>query len=915
MNKVFRLEGLDCANCARELEEMLEKLEGVTEVSLDFMTQKLHFTCNSEQTAEEVKRVCNSFEDVRVADDGNGGQKQEHSRTCGCGQKQEHSQTCGCGQKHEHAQGDGCGHKHEHSHDCECGYKHGHGKDHTAASSEVVAAEGMKKFELQLENIDCAACAAELEEQIAAIKGTAEVSLDFISQRLRFECADGTVVDEVKRTCNSFEEVRVAGEVKKSGNGGEKLKIEGLDCANCARELEEILNKLDGVTAAVDFVNMSVTLSAESASAREKAIYEINHFEDVKLVEEQPSKPPKKSLFREHLREIIQVIVSAVFFVPAIALYLAGGQTGVYVSYPLFAISFFSVGWEVIVNTGRNIAKGRIFDENFLMTLASVAAIVLGIVSGEGLYEGVAVMFLYQLGELLQSVAVGSSRNSIAELMNLKSDTATLLKDGEQVVVKPEELYEGDIILIKAGEKVPVDGVIVKGETALDMRSLNGESLPVQAVVGQEILSGAVNLTGAIEVQVLRKYTDSAVAKILDLVENSTAKKAKPEKFISKFAKYYTPAVCAAALVVAAIVPTIICAVAGVFTWDTYADWISRALSFLVISCPCALVISVPLSYFGGIGRCAKFGILVKGATSLDSLSSCTVAAFDKTGTITEGSFAIISSDSAEAEQLAAAAEQFSTHPIAAAFRDVETPYRVTAAEEIAGRGVKCVADGMQVLCGNARLLRDNGVEFVEKHSEYTLIHVAADGRYLGCVEIGDSVKADAKAALAELKAQGVQKLVMLTGDNSARAEAVAKQVGLDAFEAGLLPDGKLECAQKLREEGKLIYVGDGINDAPVMAAADCSVSMGKVGSDAAIEASDIVLVTDNLLLLPKARRISRGTRSIVFQNIIGSLVVKFAVMVLGVAIASFPLILAVVADVGVMLVAVLNSMRTKLIK
>ena len=773
---------------------------------------------------------------------------------------------------------------------------------------------------LELKGLDCAACAAELEELISKVEGVSGASVDFVGQKARFFCESEEALSRVIGCCNGFEDVKVVNVISEGcgvraaqADAGEKIKIKGLCCANCARELEGMLNGTEGVTAAVDFMNMSITLKAESAAARERAIHLITHFEDVKIVDGAPEKP--KGLFRRHLRAVVQLIISAVFFVPALVLNLAGGKIGVIVSYPLFAVSYLSVGWEVLFNTAKNVVKGRVFDENFLMTVASVAAIVLGVVSGDGIYEGVAVMLLYQLGELLQSMAVGSSRDSIAKLMDLKSDTATVIRGGEHVTVKPEELEVGDIMLIKAGEKVPADGIVVKGESSLDMRSLNGESLPADVREGQEILSGAINISKVLEVRVIRKYSDSAVAKILDLVENSTAKKAAPEKFITKFAKYYTPAVCAAALAVAALVPTIICAAGGLFAWETYSEWISKALSFLVISCPCALVISVPLTYFGGIGRCAKSGILAKGSTCLDELALSTVAAFDKTGTITEGAFKIIKSSSEEAVQIAAAAEKYSSHPIAVAFSSVTSGYSAENAEEVAGRGVKCTIGGKAALCGNAVMMRENGVEIEQADSIYTVIYVALDGRFVGSIEIGDGVKPGAKRAIAALKEQGVAYCTMLTGDTPARAAAVAKEVGLDGYEAGLLPDGKLKSAEELKKRGKLIYVGDGINDAPVMAAADCAVSMGKVGSDAAIEASDIVLVTDNLELLPKGKRIARGTRSIVFQNIIGSLAVKLAVMVLGISVPGFPLILAVAADVGVMLLAVLNAMRTKLIK
>lgn len=775
-----------------------------------------------------------------------------------------------------------------------------------------VVEEPARKRELKLEGLDCAACAAELEELIAKIEGVSSASVDFVGQKVRFECDSDVAVQKVKDCCNNFEEVKV---IEEPATSGTKLKIKNLCCANCGRELEEILNKVEGVNSAtVDFMNMTVTLDCADSAAYRRAVYEITHFEDVELDEGASTRKPK-GLFKAHLKEIICLIVSVVFFIPAIILNLAGGDVGVIISYPLFAVSYLSVGYEVLWNTVKNISRGRVFDENFLMTIASIGAIVLGVVWGDGLYEGVAVMILYQLGELLQSIAVGSSRNSITKLMDLKSESATLLKDGKQIVVKPEELEVGDIIVIKAGEKVPADGVIVRGESSLDMRSLNGESIPQDVREGQEILSGAINISKVIEVRVIRRYSDSAVAKILDLVENSTAKKAKPEKFITKFARYYTPAVCAAALVVAALVPTIICAVRGAFVWAEYSSWIYRALSFLVISCPCALVISVPLAYFGGIGRCAKSGILAKGSTCIDELAQVTVAAFDKTGTLTEGSFKVSSYSSEEALNLAAAAEKFSSHPIAAAFAGIDGGYEISSAEEIAGRGVKCVCGGQTLLVGNARMLEEGGVQFTPAQSIYTVAYVALGGEYVGYVEIGDGIKAGARQAIAALRAEGVNYCAMLTGDNPERAKAVAEEVGLDGFEAGLLPDGKLQRAEELKAKGKLLYVGDGINDAPVMAAADCAVSMGTVGSDAAIEASDIVLVTDNLELLPKGKKIAKCTRRLVFQNIIGSLAIKLAVMVISLSWSGFPLILAVVADVGVMLLAVLNSMRTKLIK
>lgn len=791
---------------------------------------------------------------------------------------------------------------------------------------------------IKIRGLDCANCARELEEELVKIEGVISAHVDFMGERVYFEGEDDAL-GAVVNCCNNFEEVKVIdfpegdkqisdadsshncsqsgacapADGDKRAEEGRKIKIENLCCANCGRELEEILNGIEGVEATVDFMNMTIVLKTADTQCYEKAVYEISHFEDVRIVD---GKPAKVGLLKEHIKSIISIIVGGVFFIPALILDLLNlGFAPDICAYVFYCVAYVAAGWQVILTTGKNLSKGRIFDENFLMTIASLGAIGLGIATGDGYMEGAAVMLLYQIGELLQSIAVGSSRRSISELMDLKSETATLLKDGGQVVVAPEDLKVGDTILIKAGEKVPVDCTITKGATSLDTKSLTGEAAPRDVQAGDEMLSGSININAVIEARVERAYENSAVSKILDLVENSTAKKAKSEKFITKFAKYYTPSVVIAAVLIATIVPTAICAAGGAFGWGVYSGWIYKALSLLVISCPCALVISVPLTYFGGIGRCAKSGILVKGSTSLDSLAAAKIAAFDKTGTLTEGSFAVADFSSERALKLAACAEKYSSHPIAAAFTAVATEYEAADAEEIAGRGVRCTVDGKILLCGNAAFLEEAGVDFTPTESVSTLVYVALDGQYVGVIEIDDRIKEDAPQAIAQLKKQGVERTVMLTGDSEARAASVAGKVGVDEYKAALLPDGKLDEAAKLKESGALIYVGDGINDAPVMTVADCAVSMGKVGSDAAIEASDIVLVSDNLSILPEAKKVAKRTRSIVFQNIIGSLIVKFGIMALDVAIATFPMIIAIFADVGVMLLAVLNALRTKLIK
>ncbi|MCD8294539.1 MAG: cadmium-translocating P-type ATPase [Clostridia bacterium] len=771
----------------------------------------------------------------------------------------------------------------------------------------------MNDYTLQLTGLDCANCARELEEELERIPGVERAAVDFMGQKARLVCSEDAL-KEVKDCCNHFEDVQVVGDnaAVPTGPRVEKLKVKDLCCANCCRILEGDLNRIEGVEASVDFVNEHIMLRTDSENARAQAIYTITHFEDVKIVS--GNQHSKVSLAKEHKWDIIWIIVSVIFFVPPLVMDLVGmteqSLALKIVIYCLYGVAYLAAGWKVLVKTGKNISKGKIFDENFLMTIASLGAIVLGILEGDGFYEGVAVMLLYSIGELLQAVAVGSSRSSIAALMDLKSEHATLLVNGEQHIVAPEDVKEGDIILIKAGEKVPVDCRIIDGASSLDLKSLNGEPAPKDVKEGDEVLSGSINLNGVLEAVVVRAYKDSAVAKILELVENSSANKSKSEQFITKFAKYYTPIVCAIAVIVAVLVPTILCGVSTGFIWPTYEEWIHTALNFLVISCPCALVISVPLTYFCGIGACARLGILIKGATSLDALALAKVAAFDKTGTLTEGTFTITESTDDRTLQLAAAAEKFSTHPIAEAFKDIRTVISVDDVTELAGRGLKGTSDGKPLLCGNAKLLSENGVSFEPVQSEDTIIYVALDGKYMGFVAIGDTIRPESPEAVAALKAEGIEYTVMLTGDSSGRAENIAWKTGLDECMAGLLPDQKLEAAEKLKERGKLLYVGDGINDAPVMTTADCSVSMGKVGSDAAIEASDLVLISDKLSLIAKGRKIAKKTRSIMYENIIGSLVIKLAIMILALCISNFPLIIAIVADVGVMLLAVLNALR-----
>ena len=704
------------------------------------------------------------------------------------------------------------------------------------------------------------------------------------------------------------------------------LQLKGLDCANCARELEEEIGKIDGVSFAnIAFVNQKLTVEYTDDSVLTKIIDTANHFEEVKVIENTQSERVKS--FK---KEWLFIAVSAVLFAVGIILTeLVNYKLANIIGYIAFAYSYLLVGYPVLISTAKNIVKGRIFDENFLMTLASIGAVLIG-----EIFEGVAVMLLYQTGETLQGMAVRASRRNIVSLMDLKSEYATLLVSEEcchdcacghhhgehtkaQRQVSPETLRIGDTLLVKTGDKIPVDGVLLDEQATLDTKPLTGEPQPRTIHKQQELLSGCINIGAPFRMQVTRPYQDSAVSRILEMVENASTSKAKPEKFISKFAKYYTPIVCGIALFIALFVPLL----SGVIIenrlcFKDFTRWAQSALTFLVISCPCALVISVPLTYFSGIGSSAKQGVLIKGATYLDTLAKANVIALDKTGTLTEGNFtvcAVHTKEQSESEllSLVASIESASAHPIAKAFEKYEITHTVKDITEIAGRGIKASVQGETVLVGNAKLMQENGIEIQEIDSPYTVIYTAKNGVYLGCIEVGDKLRAETKSVVSTLKELGFSRIVMLTGDTPLRTEKIAKEVGVYEMNANLLPDEKLKKAEELKESGTLVYVGDGINDAPVMATSDIAVSMGKLGSAVAVETSDLVLISDNLSALPKCIKTARKTRKVVWPNVVFSIGMKVAFMILGV-IGVLPLYLAVFADVGVMLLAVGNSFRVR---
>ena len=617
---------------------------------------------------------------------------------------------------------------------------------------------------------------------------------------------------------------------------------------------------------------------------------------------------------KKQKKMLIRIIVAAVLIVLFSKLPIDG-----YVRFGLFMIPYLVIGYDILQKAFKGIRNKQVFDENFLMAVATVGAILLGDYS-----EGVAVMLFYQIGELFQSYAVGKSRRNISELMDIRPDYANIEVDGKLEQVDPDEVEIGTVIVVQPGEKVPIDGVIIDGVSTLNTSALTGESLPRDAKAGDEVISGCINMTGVLKIRTIREFGESTVSKILELVENSSSRKSKSENFISKFAKYYTPVVCYGALALAFIPPIVLLIMGKTTMWG---DWIYRALTFLVISCPCALVISIPLSFFAGIGGASNQGVLVKGSNYLETLAQTSYVVFDKTGTMTQGVFEVsgVHHNEISDEKLleyAALAECSSSHPIS---KSLQKAYgkpidrnRVTYIEEISGNGVTAKVDGISVAAGNAKLMKRLGISYQECHHVGTVIHMAVDGRYEGHILISDILKPHAKEAIAELKKAGIKKTVMLTGDSKRVADQVAKELGIGEVYSELLPADKVSKVEELlhqkSEKEKLAFVGDGINDAPVLSRADIGIAMGALGSDAAIEAADIVLMDDDPLKISKAIKIARKCIHIVYENIYFAIGIKILCLILG-ALGIANMWMAIFADVGVMIIAVLNAIRTLFVK
>lgn len=720
--------------------------------------------------------------------------------------------------------------------------------------------------------------------------------------------------------------------------------LKGLNCPNCAAKIERDAAASDEISSAsMNLMNESLTVDIVSGSAEdfEKKLTEIvlKYEPDVKVMLQTDKKKKTSVHTHDHSHEhshdhghehghdhehgdihasIFRFIAGAVIFAAGSVISSlsssSSSSSSYYLSLAIFIVSYLILGYDVIFRAVRNIIHGSIFDENFLMTLSTIGAFCIG-----EYQEAVAVMLFYQIGELFQDYSVRRSRRSITELMDIKSEFANVLRDGKLIRVSPDSVDINEIIVVKPGEKIPLDGVVTDGESSLNTSALTGESLPRDVKVGDNVLSGVINQSGALSIRVTKSYEDSTVANILELVENSASNKAKTENFITVFARYYTPSVVIASLLLATVPP--------LFFNGIWSEWLRRAMVFLVVSCPCALVVSVPLAFFGGIGAASKHGILVKGSNYLEALDKAETVVFDKTGTLTKGSFSVseispapdVTSD--ELLRIAAFAEYYSNHPIA---KSVVSAYgkeidsgKIENYREISGKGVCAEINGQNVLLGNAALLAENSISVNSSTSNGkgetngTLIYAAVNGKYAGSIQISDEIKKGSAAALAALKDAGVKRSIMLTGDNEKTAAAVSSALNIEEYHSELLPADKVAVFGSIKEQtvNKTVFVGDGINDAPVLAAADVGIAMGALGSDAAIEAADVVLMTDEVSGVATAIKIAHETKKIVIQNIVFSLAVKFAVLLLG-ALGKAGMWEAVFADVGVALLAVLNSMR-----
>ena len=772
------------------------------------------------------------------------------------------------------------------------------------------------KKELLLEGLDCANCAVKIEEEVKGINGVSSASINFVAKTLTIEAGNtgsiDNILDKTNRIVKKHEPDVVVKEKIISKPTKKIFLLIGLSCANCAAKIEKEISALPGVkSASVDFVSKKLTLEITHKRDLHRIIEQAAKIADriesgTKVVGADDKKVETKGTEGLDKLELARLGIGAALLFAALIF-----NFNLWIEFSIYLVSYILVGGKVVLRAIKNISRGQVFDENFLMSVATIGAFAI-----KDFPEGIAVMLFYQVGGLFQDIAVNRSRKSISALMDIRPDFANLKVGDDFKNVSPGEVNIGDIILIKPGEKVPLDGKVIKGKSMLDTSALTGESVPRKAEIGDTVLSGSINKNGLLTIEVTKEFGESTVSKILDLVQNASSKKAPAENFITKFARYYTPAVVYTAAALAVIPPLLI-------PGATFADWINRALIFLVVSCPCALVVSIPLGFFGGIGGASKNGILIKGSNYLEALNNVDTVVFDKTGTLTKGIFKvtkIMSNNLLSDEDLleyAAYAESYSNHPIAVSIQKAYgkeiDKNDISDYDEILGHGIKVNVKGKTVLAGNSKLMKKENIAYETTDDIGTIVYLAVDGNFAGYIVISDEIKDDTPKAIKGLKEIGVKKLAMLTGDSKAVGEKIGHKLGLDVVYAELLPDQKVEKLEMLDKQkttkGKLIFVGDGINDAPVLARADVGVAMGGLGSDAAIEAADVVLMTGKPSKLVSAIKIAKRTRNIVWQNIIFAMSVKVIVLLLA-AVGISTMWEAVFADVGVALLAVLNAMR-----
>ncbi len=838
----LKLEGLDCAACAAKLEGQIQKIEGVNHAQVDFMTLTCTYDCDSEKEPEVEQKIREVIKE----------------------------------------------------------------EEPDVVVSVIPDSRHTHQVKLHLEGLDCADCAAKLEGKLAQIPGISNVQVSFLNLSAIYECEaskDAEIEKEVRRIIAEEEpEVQVT-RIAAGKKVVSRFRLEGLDCADCAAKLEGKISEIPGIEhAQVDFMTLSASYECAPKDDQRieaemrKIIAEMEPEVIVTRLEKLAGMPEEHEEEEEDSGKVLkQIILGAVLLI--LGLFFQGTARNV-----LMLAAYAVLGYEILIRAVKNIGRGQLFDENFLMTVATVAAIFL-----KDYAEAAGVMLFYQIGEYFQDQAVAKSKKSIGDLMNIRPDYAVVSRDGEFVQVSPEEVEIGEIVRVKPGEKVPLDGVVVSGSSSLNTASLTGESKPRDVETGDEVISGSVNETGLLEIRVTKEFGESTVAKILDLVQNSQTKRAKAENFITKFSRVYTPIVVFSAIAVAIIV--------GLVTGDWNAG-IYRACTFLVISCPCALVISIPLSFFAGIGGLSSRGVLVKGANLIETLAKTEQVVMDKTGTLTTGTFAaeevLTDQDQNRVLEDAAYAECYSNHPIAEGIRNSYgkkiDESRISDVQEIPGRGVRMKLDGVQILAGNARLMQEERIPFTECNTPGSLVYVARDGAYEGCIVLRDQLKQDAKEAISLLKKAGIRTAIV-SGDSMEVTNMVQNQLGTDMAFGECMPDQKVAKLEELKKDHVTAFVGDGVNDAPVLTTADIGIAMGALGSDAAIEAADVVIMDDQPSKIGLAIESAKRILKVANENIYGAITIKILTLILS-AFGIANMWWAIFADTGVAMLCVLNSMR-----